>query len=246
VISRIVLANIRGSTSTECSFVPYLPGSSTHSSPTNPTSVSVVMLCSICRQPMDEEQGNLYTVKGCKHTYHKHCISQWKKHSMKCPCCQGPVPNEIGLTLSRLQNVPVEEDLSDMTLETILENVIFSPIGIIWPICLVSLFVLFETAFVGIFITLTFFMALYIIFKEESHRTINGICLVIVLCLIFPPVVVILVTTFILQMFYIFYKTVVFYVNVFTCKMRWSSANKFIINRTVSLITYIFEVLEEM
>jgi len=244
VISRIVLSSV--GLSTESSIIPYLPGTSTKTTPSNATSVSAEILCSICLESMDEESGDLYRVTECSHTYHKHCISQWKKHSTKCPCCRGPLPDELGATVSKLWNIPAEAAMPVMTVEGILENVIFGPIGVIWPICIISLFIVFETACFGIFIGLTFFMALYVIFKEESHEATSGICFVIILCLVFPPAIVILVICFTLQVFYVLYRTIVFYANVFACKMRWSSASKFIINRTVNLIMYILEVLEEL
>jgi len=89
-------------------------------------------------------------------------------------------------------------------------------------------------------------MAVYVIFQEESHKMVSVICLVLILCLVFPLVVVIIVALFMLQIFYVLFRTVVFYANVFTCKMRWCGSSKFIVNRTINLITYFFEVLEEM
>jgi len=139
-----------------------------------------------------------------------------------------------------------DEVIPEMTSVGIIENVIFSPVGVAWSICLVLLFLVFEAACFGIFIALVFFMALYVMFIEESHNIAYCIYLVIVFCLVFPPVIVILVTCYVLQVLYTLYRTVKFYANVFTCKMRWSSANKFIINRTVALITYAVQVLEEI
>jgi len=247
VITRIVLSNI--GVSTEKSLVPYLSSPSSTSlcltTPTNPTSSSVETLCSICLQAMDQEHGDLYTVRLCTHVYHKRCISQWKKYSTKCPCCRGPLSDELGLTFSRLQNFPAEEALPDMTRDGVLENIIFGAVGCVWPICLVFVFLVFEVAAFAIFVVLTFFMAIIVFFHEESRST-SRLCLLIVLSLVFPPAVVVLVVSFILQIFYVLYRTVAFYGNVFMCRMRWSSANKFIITRTVSLVIYVFDWLNEI
>merc|ERR550517_1319994 len=139
------------------------------------------MLCPICLEPIDEEKGDLYRVTGCEHIYHKHCIFEWKKYSTKCPCCRGTLYDELGSTFSRMQNIPTEEAMPDITSEGILENVIYSPIGIIWPICIVSAFLLFETVCFCIFLSLIFIVALFVIYKGESYSTCYGIFLVIFL-----------------------------------------------------------------
>jgi len=243
IISKVLLYNV--GFSSESSIIPYL--TPTRTTPLNSTSTaSVEALCSICLDTLDEEKGEVYKVDGCSHTYHKHCISEWKRFSRKCPCCRGPLDDELGITFSRVQNIPDEEAVPAMTREGIWENVIFSPILVFWPLCIFSLFVMFESACLIIFISLTFFMAMYAIFQEESHKMVSVICLVLILCLVFPLVVVIIVALFTLQIFYVLFRTAVFYANVFTCKMRWWGASKFIVNRTINLITYFFEVLEEM
>jgi len=248
MISRMVLSNI--GVSSEANLVYYPSGTSSTSNnqaaSLNPTSDSVETLCAICLEEQDEEKGDLYIVTGCSHVYHKHCISRWMEKSRKCPICRGPIANDLGPPLSGLHLMLTDEVIPEMTRVGILENVIFSPIGVAWPICLVLLFLVFEAACFGIFVALVFFMALYVMFQEESHNIAYCICIVIVLCLVFPPVIVILTTSYVLQVFYILHRTVAFYINVCTCKMRWSSAYKFIINRTVALIMYAVQVLEEM
>jgi len=190
--------------------------------------------------------GDLYIVTGCSHVYHEQCIFRWKRRSRKCPICRGPLANDLGPTLLGLHPMLTDEVIPEMTIVGILENVIFSPIGVAWPICLVLLFLVFETACFGIFIALVFSMCLYVLYEEESHNITYCICLAIVLCVVFPPVIVILIMSYVLQVIFTLYRTVAFYVNVFSCKMRWSSANKFIINRTVALITYAVLLLEEI
>jgi len=203
-------------------------------------------LCSICQDFLDEEEAEIYTVPGCQHIFHKRCISLWKKESSKCPCCRGPLPSKIGPTLSVLDNIPTAEEPPEMTWLAVLENVIFSPVGVIFPICLVLLFVLLEVAVFAIFIVLTFCMCIYVIFQEEAQQIYSTICLVIILCLLFPFVIVFLVVSFACQICYILYRTGRFYYNVLLCQIRWISAMSFIIDRTVVLTTYVFELLDAL
>merc|ERR1719283_626052 len=167
-MSRIILNPFWG-ISSESSLIPYVFESSSG------------YLCSICFDTLDEEEAEIYTVPKCKHIFHKRCISVWKKESSKCPCCRGPLPTEIGPTLSILENIPAAEEPPEMTWRAVQENVIFSPVGVIFPICLVLLFVLLEVAVFAIFIVLTFFMALYVIFQEETQHTYPTIFFVIIL-----------------------------------------------------------------
>jgi len=231
-VSRILL-NPWGINS-ESSLVPYVFESSSG------------ILCSICQDTLEEEEAEFYKVPDCNHIFHKRCISLWKKESPKCPCCRGPLPIEIGPTLSVLENIPAAEELLEMTRAHVLENIIFSPIGIIFPICLVCLFILLEVAMFGIFIVLTFVMAMYVIFQEEAQQIYSTICLVIIVWMLFPLVIVFLLVCFILQICYIFYRTGKFYCNVFLCNIRWSGSINFIIERTVVLTTYVFELLDAL
>jgi len=63
---------------------------------------------------------------------------------------------------------------------------------------------------------------------------------------VFLPAVVVLAISFVIQVFYVLYRTAAFYGNVFMCRIRWTSAMEFIIARTVSLITYAFNRLDEL
>lgn len=232
VMSRVIL-NPWG-ISSESNLIPYVFESSSG------------LLCSICLEPLDEEDANFYRVPACEHIFHKRCIWKWKKESPKCPCCRGPLPSEIGPTLSCLENIPPAEELPEMTRAAVIENVVFSPVGVIFPICLVLLFLLLETAIFAIFIVLTFFMAIYVIFQEEAQRIFFALFLVIVVGTIFPFVIVSMVASFIIQICYILYRTGRFYYNVFSCNIRWTDAINFIIERTVVLTTYVFELLDNL
>jgi hypothetical protein len=232
VMSRIIL-NPWGINS-ESSLVPYVLESSSGIS------------CSICLDTLDEEDAEFYEVPVCNHIFHKRCISTWKKESSKCPCCRGPLPIEIGPTLSVLENIPAADELPEITRANVLENVIFSPVGIIFPFCLVCLFILLEVAIFVIFIVLTFAMAMYVIFQEEAQHIYSTICLGIIVCSLFPLVIVFLVVCFILQICYIVYRTGRFYCNIFSCRIRWRGCTTFIIERTIVLTTYVFELLDAL
>jgi len=248
LINRRVMSGIGVTNEANLYFCSSLSSSTLNSQDASPnhTSDSVETLCAICLDVKDAEMGNLYIVTGCSHVYHEHCIFQWKRKSRKCPICLGPLTNDLGPTLLGIHPMLTDEVIPEMTSVGILENMIFSPIGVAWPICLVLLFLVFETACIGIFITLVFFIGLYALCQEESHNIVYCFCLAIVLFLVFPPFIVILIMSFTLQVIYTLYRTVAFYVKVFTCKMRWSSANKFIINRIIVLITYAVQILEEI
>merc|ERR1719334_739484 len=66
--------------------------------------------CSICLEAMLEEDGNIFTVTACSHSYHKKCITEWKKLSNKCPLCRGLLPEEIGPTNPRSPHL-IHEDM---------------------------------------------------------------------------------------------------------------------------------------
>jgi len=200
-------------------------------------------LCSICLDSLDEEEAEIYTVPKCEHIFHKRCITLWKKESSKCPCCRGPLPSEIGPTFSVLENIPVAEELPEMSWEAVQANVIFSPVGALSPVCLVLLFIMLEVAVFGIFLVIIFSMAIYVIF-HETQQFYSTICLVVILIVLFPFVIIFLLVSFVCQVGYILYRTGRFYYNVFSCNMRWTGATSFIINRTVILTIYAFEQLD--
>jgi len=207
------------------------------SSNNNDTEIS----CSICLEVMDEEEGNLYTISECKHTFHIHCIKEWKKQSKKCPFCLGSLPEEIGPTLTRLENLPAEEVNQEVTRCGMLQNLFFCVLWIAYPLFLVSLFLACETASCALFVVPFFFMMVYYFFLTEEY-VYAGI-LSTFFCIIYPIVVCCLVAAFIVQAFYMFYRTIKFYVKVVRCEVRWSFGYRFIIVRTMTLTSYWADVL---
>jgi len=200
------------------------------------------ILCSICLEAMDEEEGNLLTVPECSHTFHSHCIARWKEVSRKCPCCRGPLSDDIGPTLSRFQNLPADEPYSDMTTCAIVGNVIFCAFGIVYPLVLLSLFFALETICFGLFVAIILFLATYVVFEDEDNHFISAVCISLALCLMSPFFACCLVGAYVAQIFYTLYRTLKFYFYVFVCKIRWSSAYNYIILRTWTVTSYLLEI----
>jgi len=199
-------------------------------------------LCSICLDAMDEEEGNLYTIPACSHTFHKNCIAKWKELSRKCPCCRGELPDEIGPTHSAIKNIPAEEDVYDMNGNAVCRNVIFCAVGVVYPIFLVSFLLTLESLVFCIFVVLIFWMAIYQVWQEESN-IVSIICIIIIICVMFPLLVCCMGLCFVLQILYILFRTLKFYMMVLMCKIPWSGAYNYIIKRTVSVTNYLFEHL---
>jgi hypothetical protein len=201
--------------------------------------------CVICMDVMDEEQGNLFTIPKCKHTFHLSCIAEWKKQSKKCPCCRGMLPEEAGPTLSVLQNIPAEQLNPELTRCEMLENLIFCAVWLSYPVCIVSSFLAVEVTSLGIFIVFIvpfFFLVSYTYFVEREFR--NAFCLVIALGLSSPLVIGLVLTALVVQIFYMFYRMLKFYGMVLMCRIRWNYGASFIIGRTITLGSYFFNSLE--
>jgi len=197
--------------------------------------------CVICLEAMDEEQGNLFTIPSCNHSFHSKCIAEWKKRSTQCPCCRGLLPEKKGRTWSTLQNIPPEDTLLDITRLEMLENLIFCAVWIVYPLCIVSTLVSVEIASIGVGIIPFFFLVVYNFFRTKEY--LFACCLVIILCLLFPLVIVFLITAVIVQIFYMLYRTLKFYAMVLMCRIRWNYGDSFIIGRTIILANYWFDCL---
>jgi hypothetical protein len=191
-------------------------------------------LCSICLEGMDEEEGNLFTVTECSHTYHIKCIAKWKKQSRKCPCCRGPLPDEIGPTNSSIRNLLVDEDVLDMEEGAIFKNLILCPLGSFYPLCLFSLCIALELPVFCLLVVIIFLLAAYEI-AEEERNILSATCMVITFCVIYPATAALMGLFFILQICYALFRTLKFYMLVLMCKMRWSSAANYIVKRTLML-----------
>jgi len=200
------------------------------------------ILCSICLEAMDEEEGNLLTVPECSHTFHIHCIARWKEVSRKCPCCRGPLSDDIGPTFSRLRSLPADEPPSDMTRCAIICNVIFCPLGIVYPLVLVSLFLALETIVFALFMAVILFLSTFYIFEDEDNSFLKAICISLFFCVTSPFFACCFVGAYAAQIFYTLYRTVKFYFNVFMCKLRWSSADNYIIQRTLTVTGHIIDI----
>jgi len=192
---------------------------------------------------------NLYHVMRCKHTYHKACIIRWKREKSSCPCCRGPLPDELGLTLGLgvLPSEDLETEITtgemEMTTGEIIVNVAMSPVVIIQPLVFVILFLIGWAAFFSLVIVLGFFISIMDICQDEEHNMIETIGLVFILCLVYPFLCVASIFGFVLQVLYILNRTLRFYSGVFTCRRRWSNVSPFIVEGTRELTSHYFELL---
>jgi len=186
------------------------------------------IICSICLENMDEEEGNLFTVPKCSHAYHKHCIIEWKQQSDKCPCCRGPLPDTFGSTSSEVQELLVDPVIPEMTRSDIQGNVIFFLPGIVYVLCLVLLLSACEYALIGI---IAFFATVDMCVLDEGCF---GILYSFILIATYPCVVLVTVYFFLVQSIYVLYWTMHFYYKVLTCSIRWNHAYSFIIGRTLT------------
>jgi len=197
--------------------------------------------CSICLEAMDEEQGDLHTVSACSHVFHKTCIAKWKKESRKCPCCRGPLSEEIGPTnsfLHKLQNLPEENVLLPLQKSDICVNVIFCAVGIAYSLSLLSLYI------VGfVLILLIFFIASIYISRENLHgnNIFHILCVIIGLSLGFSFLACCLALGGVLEILYVLFRTLKFYMMILKCKIRWIDAASFIIQRTFDVNAHLFD-----
>jgi len=200
--------------------------------------------CMICLEIMDEEQGNLYTVPGCLHTFHKTCIAKWKKQSTKCPCCRGELPDELGPTptISGFRNLPPEDAQFDVHGSATCLNVIFCPLGVVYPLFLLACFIAGMLVASFMFLLLTFWLSIYESVKEESNLY-SMVCVLIAACIMFPVLMGFLYLVILLQILYMLFRIVKFYVMLSMCKIRWIDSYGFIIKRTLSLTAYFFDAL---
>jgi hypothetical protein len=204
------------------------------------------IICSICLENMDEEEGNLFTISACSHVYHKHCIEQWKQQSNKCPCCRGPLPDILGPTLSKLQNLLVEPAIPEMTWSHVVGNMLFFLPGIVSALCLVLLLIAWESVIICVIVGPTFFAAMYILFFQEDGEGIGPTFVAaIILVIIYPIIVACFVLAFLGQIIFMLYRTMKFYYKLMMCKIRWCKAYSFIIGRTLKLTSYCFERLSQ-
>lgn len=205
------------------------------------------ILCSICLDAMDEEKGDLHMVSACKHTFHRTCIAKWKEVSRKCPCCRGALTDEIGPTISVLQNLlnlPAEEVILDRNEDDMAIDCGNPCVGLILPLFLVPFFIAYEALMLGGLVLPGFLVVIYQIFVQQSNMIIN-ICATILIITLYPFIICGIVVFFIGQIFYMLFRTLKFYVYVLMGKIRWNDAMPFIIQRTISVTSHFYNVLIE-
>jgi len=203
------------------------------------------ILCSICLDAMEEEKGDLLTVSACAHTFHRICIEKWKEVSRKCPCCRGALADEIGPTKSILQNLvtlPAEEVVLDRNEDDMAINCGNPCVGFILPLLLVPFFIALEALIFGISVFLFPWIIIYQMLIGENTILIN-LCASMILLTWFPFILSGMVVCFMLQIFYLLFRSLKFYVYALMGKISWNDAMPFIIQRTISLTANYYNVL---
>jgi len=164
--------------------------------------------CTICLEIMNEEDGNLCTISTCNHTFHKDCIMRWRKEKASCPYCRGTLPDEL--------------DRASMTIRAVIANAVFCPIGMIWPLFVVAMFLTLETAVFSIAVLLCFLLAVLVSFRYEDYNPLETICV------LYPLGVFAATTALLSQFMYVLLKTASFYIAVCRCQRRWCGAGSYI------------------
>jgi len=205
-----------------------------------PLSSDGKIVCAICLEEMDEEEGNLFTVPNCSHSFHKDCIAHWKEISRKCPLCRGLLPDEIGPTFSKLSNLPLEEVYPGLSRRHMIENVMYSPCDILYPLCL---FVLMSTLEIIIFllsIVPFFFLLMYGTSHDEERCTVVFLISTIIA---YPFQVCCFLGLLAIQICYMLYRTLMCYVKILMCNLRWTDTYNFVIERTLTITRYCYDIL---
>jgi len=206
------------------------------------------ILCSICLDAMEEEKGDLLTVSACAHTFHRTCIAKWKKVSRKCPCCRGKLADEIGPTntvLQNLLNLPDEEVVVLDRNENDMAKSRGNPcVGFILPLLLVPCFIATEALIFGILLPLCLLGFIFGMYMQASD-IMFFICVTIIGPIYVLFVVCGLVLCFMLQISYLLFRSLKFYVYVSMGRIHWNDAMPFIIQRTFSVTKHCYNVLIE-
>jgi len=205
-----------------------------------PLSSDGKMVCAICLEEMDEEEGNLFTVPNCSHTFHNDCIAQWKEISRKCPFCRGLLPDEIGPTYPKLRNLPAEEVHPALTRRHMIQNVMYTPCDILYPLCLFFLMSTLEILLFLISIVPFFFVLLYGTSHEEDRCTV---VILIGTIITYPIQVCCFIGLLAIQICYMLYRTLMCYVKILMCNLRWTDSYSFIIERTLTITRYCYDIL---
>jgi len=189
--------------------------------------------CQICLDAMDEELGNLYTVPGCSHTFHKTCIAKWKEQSRTCPCCRGTLSEE---------NLPPEVQL-DMNESAYYITVILCPFFFIYPLLLLLCFILFVSLVGVMLLVVTFAIALCESMREEAGDLYAMVCLPIAAPIAFSIALLFMYLVIVIQIIYMLFRIVKFYIKVLKRKIHWTGGYSYVIDRTVDLTSHYFDML---
>jgi len=197
-------------------------------SPEQTDQVSTEIVCAICLEDMDEENGEIFTIPVCKHKFHESCVKQWKKEKATCPSCRGIMPEELGLTDEHIwigdhQLTFNARPPPEPTFCHIVSTIPLTPFGIVYSLLVVFLFIAFELLFF-VFIILFFLMYAqwYSWVETDDVNCIERLCNSITSVILFPFLCVALLLIWLSHLYVLFFKLGMFYGKVMTCQCRWT------------------------
>jgi len=208
--------------------------------------------CAICFEALISEDGNVYSVPGCGHMFHEECLRRWKREKATCPFCRGPLPEELGETdgsvdisddmdyiVRRLHEIiqEMEGNQANQTLtwQTVLANVLISPVGIFLPPLLLLLLWTVEIISFAIGIVVLPFYVIFLYLFEVNGRTKLWLILLMILC--YPVVIALGVLSLVVfQILYSILVSISFYIKILRCQRQWTDAYKDIVQGTLGYL----------
>jgi len=187
-------------------------------------------MCAICFEDMDVESGEIFIIPICKHKFHEACIRRWKKEKATCPNCRGVMPEELGPTdehfwIGNRQFTINARPPPEFTCRRICLSTLQAPLGIVYSLLVISSCLVFEVIlFIMVIIFLLGFVQWYTWVEEEDIRMYGRICQSIVFIIIYPFMFLAILLFWMAHLGTLLYKLVSFYMNVMTCKCRWTDA----------------------
>lgn len=208
--------------------------------------------CAICFEALISEDGNVYTVPGCGHRFHEECLRRWKREKATCPFCRGPLPEELGVTdesvdisddmdyiVRRLHEIIQEMEVNQanqtLTWQSVLANLLISPLGMFLPpLLLLLLWTVEIISFVIGIVVLPFYVIFLYIF-EVNARTKLWLILLMILC--YPLVIALgALSLVVFQILYSIIISISFYIKILRCQRLWTDAYKDIVQGTLGFL----------
>lgn len=220
------------------------------------------VMCVICFEDLNAEDGDIYTVPKCQHRFHEDCVRRWKREKAACPFCRGPLPEELGETktsedldnemdyiVRRLQELITEMESNQMSQRLswkgVLLNYLLFPLGILLPPVLLVMLWMAETITFSVGIVIFPFYVLSIIKSEASFpNTCKNFAIAFLMFITYPIIVLAGVLFFIsFQILYSLNLAGKFYTDVMFCHRQWSDAYRVVVQGTLRFLQIRIESL---